>query len=97
MSLRRRPIQFPEATLVRCGQLDEDWRTEGACRQGHDPEIWYPTNASESWLGIAICQTCPVAQKCLEYAQAHRERHGTWGGTNEWQRHQRRMFRTVMR
>ena len=89
---RRRPFQFPEGTLVRCGQLDEDWRTEASCRQGgYDPEIWYPHNVSDSRLGVAICQTCPVMQQCLQYALAHQERFGTWGGVNEWQRNQRRV------
>lgn len=88
---RRRFFHFPEGTLVRCGQLDEDWRTEAACRQGgYDPEIWYPLNVAESRLGVAICKICPVMQRCLEYAHAHRERYGTWGGISEWQRQPRR-------
>ena len=94
---RRRPIQFHEATLVRCGQLDEDWRTESVCRQGYDPEIWYPLNVAESRLGVAICQTCPVIQQCLTYATAHQERHGTWGGLSEWQRQQGRLSPVVRR
>lgn len=92
-TMRRRPVHFSEATQVRCGELDEDWRTEGACRQGHDPEIWYPVTPGESWLGVAICNTCPVTQRCLEYAMAHRERNGTWGGLTEWQRHRHRRSR----
>lgn len=83
---RKRVGHFPEATRVKAGQLDEDWRTEGACRQGHDPEIWYPHNQRDAWLGVAICRTCPVRRECLEYSLAHRERHGTWGGLTEWQR-----------
>lgn len=77
---------YPEATPVRCGQLDEDWRTEGACRQGHDPELWYPHNAAEARYGVTVCQHCPVQRTCLEYANAHQERHGTWGGLTEWER-----------
>lgn len=87
MSTRnKRPVSFPEATKVKAGQLDEDWRTEGACRQGHDPELWYPSSTREGQVGVAICHTCPVAQVCLNYALAHDERHGTWGGFTEWQR-----------
>lgn len=85
----------PPATSVKCGQLDEEWRTESACRQGHDPEIWYPTNPHDSWLGVAICKTCPVAMECLRYALAHNERYGTWGGFTEWQR-SRKLYRAVM-
>ena len=84
--LRTNAAQINVRTPVRCGQLDEDWRTQGLCRQGHDPEIWYPHNPHDSWLGVAICKTCPVQRTCLEYSMAHRERHGTWGGLTEWQR-----------
>lgn len=90
-------MKFPEATHIRAGQLDEDWRTEGSCRQGHDPEIWYPHNSRESWLGIAICKTCPVRRACLDYALAHRERHGTWGGFTEWQRQNSPVLRRAMK
>lgn len=98
MSTRRRPVNFPEATTVRAGQLDEDWRTDGACRQGHDPEIWYPHNSRAAWLGVAICHTCPVRKACLEYCLAHNERNGTWGGLTEWQRDgmRRRNLKAVM-
>jgi WhiB family redox-sensing transcriptional regulator len=94
---RRNVHCFPEATAIRCGQLDEDWRTEGSCRQGHDPEIWYPHNAAEAWLGVAICHTCPVRTACLEYCMAHNERNGTWGGLTEWQResHRRQLKRAA--
>jgi WhiB family redox-sensing transcriptional regulator len=83
---RERQISFPEATRVKAGQLDEDWRIDSACRQGHSPELWHPYNPTEASLGVTICQTCPVAQACLSYALAHDERYGTWGGLTEWQR-----------
>lgn len=99
VSRKARPasMKFPEATHIRAGQLDEDWRTEGSCRQGHDPEIWYPHNSRDSWLGIAICKTCPVRRACLDYALAHRERHGTWGGFTEWQRQNSPVLRRAMK
>jgi hypothetical protein len=28
----------------------------------------------------AVCQTCPVIQKCLEYALSAQEADGVWGG-----------------
>lgn len=73
--------------------LIADWRTESECRQGHDPELWYPPTASEAWLGVAICHTCPVREACLEHSLAHHESSGTWGGLTEWQReaHRRRV------
>ena len=29
----------------------------------------------------AVCQTCPVIQKCLDYALSAQEAEGVWGGT----------------
>jgi len=85
-TLHRRPAQI-QGTAVRAGQLDEDWRTQGVCRSiEHDPEAWYPHKPQDAWLGAALCKTCPVVQQCLNYAMAHDERHGTWGGLTEWQR-----------
>lgn len=86
MTTMRKMFHFPVVN----GHPDEDWRTEGECRQGHDPEIWYPHNPSEAWLGVAICGTCPVQMQCLAHAEKYRENHGTWGGLTEWQRHNRR-------
>lgn len=86
MTTMRKILQFP----IPNAQSDEDWRTEGECRQGHDPEIWYPHNVREAWLGVAICDTCPVQMQCLMHAEKNQEIHGTWGGLTEWQRRNRR-------
>jgi len=34
----------------------------------------------------AICHTCPVKKKCLEFALETRVQEGTWGGLNETER-----------
>lgn len=36
----------------------------------------------------AICATCPVRGRCLDYAISIREPHGIWGGLNEVERKQ---------
>ena len=66
-----------------------------ACAQT-DPELFFPQE-SELWdgrlvskyLNIAaaksICQSCPLAVQCLEYALKNQEV-GIWGGTTEDQR-----------
>jgi WhiB family redox-sensing transcriptional regulator len=33
-----------------------------------------------------ICDSCPVGERCLEYALRNRIDHGVWGGTSERQR-----------
>jgi len=66
------------------------WRQQAACR-GLDPGIFYPPSDEEAEEAKAICAICPVRQPCLEYALAHRERDGVWGGATE--RERRRILR----
>ena len=66
------------------------WRKRAACR-GIDPEVFYPVSDEDAGEAKAICAMCPVRQACLEYALAHREREGVWGGATE--RERRRILR----
>jgi WhiB family redox-sensing transcriptional regulator len=68
------------------------WRKLAACR-GLDAEIFYPASEDEADAAEAkaVCAECPVRQLCLEYALAHREREGVWGGATE--RERRRIVR----
>jgi WhiB family redox-sensing transcriptional regulator len=70
--------------------MNLSWRQKGACR-GLDPGIFYPASDDDAGPAKAICATCPVREPCLEYALAHRERDGIWGGATEKER--RRMLR----
>jgi len=75
------------------------WHAQGACqrvedgRPKHDPDLWWPTSSTEvGWIleGKRICLTqCPVLEQCRAYAldRANGEKWGTWGGTDEWERH----------
>jgi WhiB family transcriptional regulator, redox-sensing transcriptional regulator len=66
------------------------WRKRAACR-GIDPEMFFPVTDEDAEEAKAICATCPVREACLEYALAHREREGVWGGATE--RERRRIIR----
>jgi len=66
------------------------WRKRAACR-GIDPEVFYPVSDEDADEAKVICAMCPVRQACLEYALAHREREGVWGGATE--RERRRILR----
>jgi len=68
------------------------WRKHAAC-QGLDVEIFYPATEDEADAAEAkaVCAECPVRQACLEFALAHREREGVWGGATE--RERRRILR----
>lgn len=66
------------------------WRQRAACR-GVDPDIFYPVSEEEAEEARAICGSCAVKELCLEWALAHRERDGVWGGATE--RERRRIIR----
>jgi WhiB family transcriptional regulator, redox-sensing transcriptional regulator len=66
------------------------WRQSAACR-GVDPDIFYPVSDEEAEEAKAVCRSCTVRETCLEYALAHRERDGVWGGATE--RERRRIIR----
>jgi WhiB family transcriptional regulator, redox-sensing transcriptional regulator len=66
------------------------WRQSAACR-GVDPDIFYPVSDEEAEEAKAVCRGCTVRETCLEYALAHRERDGVWGGATE--RERRRIIR----
>jgi WhiB family transcriptional regulator, redox-sensing transcriptional regulator len=70
--------------------MNLSWRQRAACR-GIDPEVFYPTSDEEADEAKRICAQCPVREPCLEYALAHREREGVWGGATE--RERRRLIR----
>ena len=62
-----------------------DWRAEALCAQV-DPELFFPEQGFPSHHARAVCARCPVAAECLDWALAHRERYGIWGGTTARER-----------
>ena len=68
------------------------WREVGACK-GLSAEIFYPDpeDDSEAETAKEVCQGCHVRVACLEFALAHREKEGVWGGATE--RERRRIIR----
>lgn len=61
------------------------WMESAACLV-HDPEWWFSTVQTELNEAVAICSTCAVQRKCLQYALSTRELHGVWGGMKPKQR-----------
>lgn len=67
-----------------------DWMLEGACRDidRTDLDRWFfaPSNdTAAAEKAKAVCQFCPVKDKCLEYA-LERPDVGIWGGTTQAER-----------
>jgi WhiB family transcriptional regulator, redox-sensing transcriptional regulator len=61
------------------------WQTEAACLSA-DPDLFFPistTGPSEKQIARAkrICAGCAVRRECLEFALAHDQMYGIWGGT----------------
>jgi WhiB family transcriptional regulator, redox-sensing transcriptional regulator len=64
---------------------------EQAACQTADPELFFPVSGSGAGLaGLArakaVCASCAVRERCLDYALEAREPHGVWGGTTEEER-----------
>jgi WhiB family redox-sensing transcriptional regulator len=66
-----------------------NWMALGRCtNEVYDPELWWPESATDDRVKIAqgICKTCPVREKCRDYAVTYRIQHGIWGGLMPAQR-----------
>lgn len=69
-----------------------EWIEQAICR-GVDPELFFPARGSPTKEAKALCKGCVVREECLDYALAHNERWGIWGGTTEKER--RRLRRSL--
>lgn len=72
---------------------EEDWHDRALCAQT-DPEAFFPEKGGSTREAKKICQGCMVKEECLEYALAHDERFGIWGGMSE--RERRRIKRGIL-
>lgn len=71
------------------GQIEEDeeegWQERALCAQT-DPEAFFPEKGGSTREAKRICSGCEVKAECLDYALAHDERFGIWGGLSERER-----------
>ncbi|MEO6714921.1 MAG: WhiB family transcriptional regulator [Mycobacteriales bacterium] len=69
-----------------------DWQLHGACRGADEALFFLPEGARGSTktrrerAAKAICATCPVIDRCAEFALATREPYGVWGGLSPEER-----------
>lgn len=63
-----------------------DW--EGASCAEVAPDMFFDSHYRAIYLAKKICETCPLIQKCAEYALQHPEmaEYGVWGGMSENER-----------
>ena len=71
---------------------EQEWQERALCAQT-DPEAFFPEKGGSTREAKRICQGCEVRSECLEYALAHDERFGIWGGLSE--RERRKLKRRV--
>ncbi|TDO18159.1 transcription factor WhiB [Mycobacterium sp. BK086] len=72
--------------------VEEPWVRDALCSET-DPEAFFPIPGGSTREAKRICLRCVVRDDCLEYALAHDERFGVWGGMSE--RERRRMKRKL--
>ena len=72
---------------------DDLWQERALCAQT-DPEAFFPEKGGSTREAKRICQGCEVRDECLDYALAHDERFGIWGGLSE--RERRRLKRGII-
>lgn len=72
---------------------DDLWQEKALCAQT-DPEAFFPEKGGSTREAKRICQGCEVRDACLDYALAHDERFGIWGGLSE--RERRRLKRGII-
>ena len=71
-----------------------NWRSAAACLSA-DPDLFFPISTAghgEKQIARAkkICAGCAVRPECLEFALAHEQAHGIWGGTTPEDRRRNR-------
>jgi len=74
-----------------------DWT--GAACQGLDVNLFFPGIGEnlKAKQAILVCSTCPIRQRCLEFALqwTTRDCPGIWGGTTEGHRARLRRTRVI--
>ncbi len=61
-------------------------RLDGAACTGMDGELWFTTYAPSRAFARDVCASCPVRERCLQFALEERIAFGIWGGLDERER-----------
>ena len=84
---RRTPVQeaLPDGSFAAEDEGALGWQERALCAQT-DPEAFFPEKGGSTREAKKVCIGCEVRAECLEYALAHDERFGIWGGLSERER-----------
>jgi WhiB family redox-sensing transcriptional regulator len=72
------------------------WQEQANCL-GVDPDLFFPERGASTREAKSVCRSCDVRGDCLEYALAHGEKFGIWGGLSERERRRVRRQRALER
>ena len=72
------------------------WQEQANCLWV-DPDLFFPERGASTREAKAVCRSCEVQSDCLEYALAHGEKFGIWGGLSERERRRVRRARALER
>ena len=73
------------AAMAEPVEAELSWQERALCAQT-DPESFFPEKGGSTREAKKVCTGCDVKGDCLEYALAHDERFGIWGGLSERER-----------
>jgi WhiB family redox-sensing transcriptional regulator len=92
------PVQVQELVRLLGSELDDErrWQERANCL-GVDPDLFFPERGASTREAKAVCAGCEVRDDCLEYALAHGEKFGIWGGLSERERRRVRRQRALAR
>ena len=94
------PISSSLAAIIAArraaGGGERRWQEEANCL-GVDPDLFFPERGASTREAKAVCRSCEVRSECLEYALAHGEKFGIWGGLSERERRRVRRQRALER
>jgi len=84
------PPEFLEALALHPDYFDDlryrpAWTRDAMCKE-HPGMNFYPGRGESTREAKAVCRRCPVADECLDFALARRERFGVWGGKSVCER-----------
>ncbi|MEY8017782.1 WhiB family transcriptional regulator [Mycobacterium servetii] len=87
------PVAFEPEPEPEPMPTPDQWQDRALCAQT-DPEAFFPEKGGSTREAKKICLGCEVRSECLDYALAHDERFGIWGGLSE--RERRRLKRGII-
>ncbi len=66
---------------------ESEWQQNAACK-GMDSKIFFPKigRTDSARIARAVCGSCPVRKRCLEFANNNGIMYGMWGGLSVTER-----------